>query len=120
MSTWVSSRIYPESSWRSNLDDAFSQEFYRDIPQRMIPPLYAYVIEGRNPGHFLTAVLSNDLRAACEADSENAKLLREWALLVYNYTPSGCNGSIDAIDQWILARRGRPQGRPLTEVFAQE
>jgi hypothetical protein len=106
MSTWISSQIYPASNWRSDLDEAFGLEFYKDIPQRMIPPLYAYVLEGQKPGHFLTAVLCNNLwMASFEADSENVKLLREWAMLVYNYTPYKCNGSKEAMDRWMLERQ---------------
>ena len=106
MSTWISSQIYPESNWRSDLDEAFGLAFYAAIPQRMIPPLYAYVLEGKKPGDYLTAVLCNNLwQSSFCADSENVKLMREWALLVYNYTPSGCNGSKEAMDRWMLERQ---------------
>ena len=78
-------------------------EFYDTyIPDRMMGGLTRYIEDGILPGHFLTAVLKNDLMGAFErADSENMKNIRAYVGYLYNETPIGCYGSKDAVDNWI-------------------
>lgn len=72
------------------------------IPPHMEKAIRAYVNEHREPGHFLQAVLENDFIAAvCRADHENTLSLRTWALLLHNYTPSECHGSVENYENWI-------------------
>ena len=63
------------------LDAALKLNFYRNIPQRMLPPLRDYLIHGKKPGGFLTAVLCDQLRLAVRsADQENDAQLSAWVL----------------------------------------
>ena len=59
-----------------------SDEFpatYGNIPEHMMASLKAYIMEGRPVGHFLTAVLSNNLfEAFSRADDENASVMRDY------------------------------------------
>jgi len=88
------------------LDAALKLNFYRNIPQRMLPPLRDYLIHGKKPGGFLTAVLCDQLRLAiCSADQENDAQLSEWVLLIYNYTPAKCHGSPEAMEEWMAKCR---------------
>jgi hypothetical protein len=68
---------------------------YTKIPvQRMAHGVVRYIEHGVNPGHFLTAIIENNLFEACSrADPENRRHLYEWAHWFYNYAPTGCWGS---------------------------
>lgn len=78
--------------------------------QRLIPKttqvaLDAYVFERRQPGDFLLAVLSNNLRDAFQrADSENLSALPAIVSYVYNHTPALCQGSPKRVQEWLLRR----------------
>ena len=61
-----------------------------------------YVENGRQPGHFLTALLSNDLfESVARADADNARALREWVRFIYAELPHGSWGSKEAVREWI-------------------
>lgn len=75
----------------------------------MLPPhcregVLNWVLHGTTPGHFLTAVIDNDLaKAVQQADNENSQALREYVVYFYNYTPAGCTGSREGRIQWAAA-----------------
>lgn len=72
------------------------------IPLRMLPGLERYINHGSTPGHFLVAVLSNNLKEAVwRADSENIKNLPAYISYLYNEAPAGCWGSLEAMNAWI-------------------
>ena len=72
------------------------------VPEYMHEPLRRYVINHLPVGSFLTAVLSNDLlQAVNSADKQNSKALVNWVRLVYNYLPSKCSGSPQAVNEWL-------------------
>lgn len=61
-----------------------------------------YIDRGQVPGHFLMAVLCNDLSAAvAHADSVNAHLLKEWAQWVHWEVPSTAHGSRENVNAWV-------------------
>lgn len=60
-----------------------------------------YVIYGVVPGHFLQAVLANDLfDAHCRADDTSAGMLTALVRLIYNEFPPKSHGSRKAIKEW--------------------
>lgn len=64
--------------------------------------LVDYVLQGAEPGHFLAAVLENDLGKAAErADGFNRRMLYEWAMVMYAAVPSRAHGSRAKVDAWI-------------------
>jgi len=72
------------------------------IPERMRGAIRCYIERGIPPGHFLTAVLCNDLReAVARADDENKKLLSNYVLFLYNCAPLRCWGSPALFEAWI-------------------
>lgn len=72
------------------------------IPDGMAPGLLRYIRYGIEPGAFLSAVLCNDLRGACErADSQNIKMLPAYVSYLYNEAPSLCWGSEEKFRSWI-------------------
>lgn len=78
------------------------------IPQHMHMGFVRYIAYGgprSNNGHFLRALMNNDLMGAYgRADSYNAAAIPNWVTFLYNYAPR-CYGYPDAYDQWegILA-----------------
>lgn len=71
------------------------------IPPHMIGGLRRYIEDGIPPGSFLTAVLSNDLRGACErADDENRHCLFDYVSFLYNHAPTGSWGSKENFGAW--------------------
>ena len=71
------------------------------IPERMVGSLRRYIEHGIPPGHFLTAVLCNDLAEACgRADDENVVLLNVYVTFLYCYAPQGCWGSREKFESW--------------------
>jgi len=71
------------------------------IPEHCRYSLDGYISFGWNVGHFLTAVLANDLAGAVgRADIENGAALPGYARFLYNYAPTGCWGSYDKVSEW--------------------
>ena len=76
------------------------------IPDYMIDGLQRYIDHGIQPGSFLSAVLSNDLREAVgRADDTNIHCLPAYIRWLYNEAPAMCWGSPEAVDSW----RGIPE-----------
>ncbi len=72
------------------------------LPAYMEDGVTLYVIEGIEPESFLTAVLANDLKAACtQADTNNRERLWEWGGFLYNCVPRECQGSYERVNSWI-------------------
>jgi hypothetical protein len=85
-----------------SLDAAIVEQWYRTIPGHTYESLKRYVIDGIEPGGFLTAVLSNDLiGAVANADDQNEKQITTIAKFVYNRCPIGCSGSKEKVNKWI-------------------
>lgn len=76
---------------------------YNKVPvPKMAPAVRRYVEHGIRPGHFLTALLRNDLRGAVtRADDDNLSTLIHWVGFVYQELPSGCHGSLDKVEEWV-------------------
>ncbi len=76
------------------------------IPESMHGAMRAWVELGRKPGHFLTAVLENNLHGAVSrADSANMAAIKGWVTFVYNYCPAGCWGSPERVHRWMIDAR---------------
>lgn len=76
---------------------------YKEIPGSTLTDLMDYVHHGRQfaSGHFLSAVLENDLRKAFE-HGDLANIAALWAIVtwLYNRAPQGCWGSKEAVKRW--------------------
>ena len=76
-------------------------DIYR-APQRTLDGIRRYVNDRIPPGHFLTAVLSNDLRGAfSRADDENRAAMFAIVSYCYNEIPGACWGSPEAVGEWL-------------------
>lgn len=76
---------------------------YESLPNPgMAGGLELYFQHGIEPGSFLTAVLSNDLRGAAKrADGRNQRLLFEHVRWLYNEAPNGSWGSAENFKRWV-------------------
>ena len=71
------------------------------IPDYMMGGLRRWIELGIEPGDFLHAVLTNDLRRAVErADSANMRNLPAYVAYLYNNAPSQCWGSPEKVAAW--------------------
>lgn len=79
---------------------------YELLPEDLRDGFKMYIEHGVPPGHFITAVLRNDLKEACaRADLHNRKKLYDLVFWLYNYAPNSCWGSPALVHNWIQTRR---------------
>lgn len=72
------------------------------LPAAILEGLRGYGHHGYPVGHFLTAVLANDLmQAVGRADPESLLALKPICQFVYNCLPSGSHGSVETVRDWI-------------------
>lgn len=78
---------------------------YAKIPvDYMVDGVRLYIERGIPPGHFLTALFSNDLKESFKrADDANTAKMREWVGFVYWEMPWGSQGSPAHVSAWIDA-----------------
>jgi hypothetical protein len=75
---------------------------YESIPEHIYESLVAYARERRPTGHFLEAVLSNDLyEAVNRADHNCMRELRLIVICVTNSLPKDSYGSEEKYEAWI-------------------
>lgn len=75
------------------------------IPEHMRGAVKRYIEHRVAPGSFLTAVLCNDLRGACEqADDINRYRLFDYIKFFYMYAPAGSWGSRENFERWVSKR----------------
>lgn len=96
-----------------DMDARLTQEIAR-IPEQCRDGLLDYLRYGVPPGHFLLAILTNDLAAACaRADDANQRALYDYIYVLYNDAPSEAWGSVDKVKAWIT--RGMELRRAVRE-----
>lgn len=95
---------------RTDYESAYSWQGFH-IPRYMMGGIKRYVEKGIPPGHFLTAVICNDLQEAVgRADDYNLKNLPAYAVYFYNRVPSKCWGSREKMEAWMA--QGGMEGDP--------
>ena len=76
------------------------REFY--IPGHMMDGIRRYIDDRIPPGHFLEAIISNNLREAVgRADDENIKNIPAYVSYFWNEAPSSCWGSVEKMNEWL-------------------
>ncbi len=75
---------------------------YDLLPERFRGGIERWIEGGIKPGHYLTAVLKNDLLGAlCLADDDQTRNdIRALCQFLYNHAPPACFGSGRAVDSW--------------------
>ena len=68
----------------------------------MMGAIQRYIEQGISPGHFLTAVIDNNLsEAVARAADENLRNLPAFVAYFYNEAPSQCWGSREKRRAWM-------------------
>jgi len=79
------------------------RNFY--IPNYMMGAIDRYIHKRIPPGHFLTAVITNNLsEAVTRADDTNLSNLPAYVAYFYNEAPSLCWGSERTMKKWLAGR----------------
>ncbi len=83
-------------------DEQKENMFVYGIPLHMHGALTRYYENKLPPGHFLEAVLNNDLKEAINrADDINRNRIHSYIAWLYNEVPSGSWGYENAVSDWI-------------------
>lgn len=71
------------------------------IPNDLLNELIAYGKQGKKPGQFVSAVISNQLmQAFARADEETQKAMPQIVKFICNQMPIGCYGSVNNFQEW--------------------
>jgi hypothetical protein len=75
------------------------------IPKYMWSGIDLYLEHGIKPGHFLSAVICNDMSTAVGyADDTNIRNLPAYSNFFYNYAPSTSWGSKEKMEKWMMKK----------------
>ena len=76
-------------------------EDYSNIPESTIAAIRKHADHGYDVGHFVTAVLENNLKEAVnKADDSNIRVLQDIVKYCYWEIPSYCWGSPEKVAAW--------------------
>jgi hypothetical protein len=79
------------------------QSQYRQIPAATRYAVARYLLNGLQPGGFLSAVLRNQLRESmARADADNRRNLQLLLGFLFNEVPDCAHGQSDSIDKWLI------------------
>jgi hypothetical protein len=92
-------KLVSEAGMLMEPDEA--ERCYDLVPGHLWGGFARWVLFGVVPGHFLQAVIKNDLFGAMgRADDGSKAGLPQLCMAFYNYTPAGCFKSSDALKDW--------------------
>jgi hypothetical protein len=90
------------------------------IPDHMMRSLRLYIDHGIPVGHFLTAVLENDLFEACgRADDDNINNLPAFVAFLYNEVTPQCYGSREKVRAWLKMHEARREAEEAAKPEAE-
>lgn len=73
------------------------------IPEHGREGLIGYLVNGRKPGSFLTALLTNDLKGVfAHGDEYNRRAVNAYVAFLYNHAPMTSWGNSQKFEQWLL------------------
>ena len=91
------------------------------LPAHMVDSVIRYIDYGIPPGHFLTAVFSNQFVGAFHrADDTNIVYMKAWASFIYNDAPGNSHGSPSHVRDWIKSGGLVGQGMAKAKSLAEE
>lgn len=100
---FIKELVEPFKNWEGpNID--FSD--YSVIPDDMMQSIKYYVEEGQALGHFLYALMTNDLNGAmARADTYTKLILPTYVMYVHWEIPGNCHGSPEKVKAWMQEKR---------------
>ncbi len=97
--TWISLQ---EGSMDDLMDEAAILQDFGLIRRNIVEGMNRFVLLHQPVGHFLTAVLSNNLREAfARADNENQKTMFQIVSYCHNQIPGNCWGTPEKVKAWV-------------------
>ena len=82
------------------------------VPEHMHGGYVRYLLHGVLLGHFLMAVLTNNLKeAGARADETNQRALYQHVNFLYNYAPVSSWGSLETVSAWLERHANGVKGR---------
>jgi hypothetical protein len=82
---------------------------YSGIPEHMRKGARLWIEDGIMTGHFLTAVMTNNLTQAFTfADEKNTAAMEDWVNWLYWEIPGDCWGSEENVARWRTTRMVAP------------
>ncbi len=79
------------------------------IPEHMHNGVVLYILHRIDPGHFMVALMSNDLKEAFgRADQDNIAAMFNWVKWFYNEAPNQCWGSAGNVRNWLSQSKVLP------------
>jgi hypothetical protein len=89
------------AEYRLHLRDRLTEA---NIPYRLWEGLVEYLVERRPMGHFLTAIVSNDLMEACtRADPVCRTHIPDVVMFLLTYAPANAWGSKEVVAAWLAS-----------------
>ena len=77
----------------------------RGVPEHLVSGLALYLVARLPPGHFLTAVLSNDLREAIgHGDAASIAGLKPLVVYLFNRVRGDAWGSAQKVTDWLSGK----------------
>jgi len=96
---WIERR---EGTIEDLMEDAEILQDFGQIRQNIVEGLNRFVLLHQPVGHFLTAVLSNNLREAfARADADNQKTMFQIVSYCHNQIPGNCWGTPEKVKAWV-------------------
>lgn len=82
---------------------------YSRIPESILRSIYGYIEYRQATGHFLNAILTNNLyEAIARADKESLAALREIVVFVHMEVRADAYGSADKVQSWLFPKPPKP------------
>lgn len=92
--------------------ETMAQDSYDNIPKATIAAIRKHADDGYDVGHFVTAVLENNLKEAINrADDSNIKCLRDIVRYCYWEITSICWGSPEKVAAWKELKQKEREGK---------
>lgn len=97
---------------RFDREDLIASMWKHGVPEHMHEGVADYILHGKQPGGFLTAVICGHLfEALARADGMNIAALPAYGMFFYNDAPGGCYGSPAKFDGWMDHRGLEGRGK---------
>lgn len=106
-------------AWIQDLPDSYKSPGDNEfVNSEFLKLIGGYVLFGLEPGRILYFVLTDQHKQAIiNSDDDYLESLRGITFLIHNRTPSPCNGSLEAVEDW-MTHRGMSGDPTFTPIMA--
>jgi hypothetical protein len=106
-------------AWIQDLPDSYKSPGDNEfVNSEFLKLIGGYVLFGLDPRRILYFVLTDQHKQAItQSDNDYLESLRGITLLIHNRTPGTCNGSLEAVEEW-MAHKGMSGDPAFTPMMA--